>query len=179
MPKKTDRRTLIADTAIELIDRIGLASVTHRGIDQAADLPTGTTSNYFRTRSALFEAIVRRLLELQLAALDAEPGDLLDYLTRLAEAGDGPARNRYLARVELSLEAARNPELAALMRELRATSLQQVAVRVRASHPEATDEQIDAIGTVLTGISLDRIALGVPAMPTKDFLAAATQGFLG
>jgi DNA-binding transcriptional regulator YbjK len=186
VPRKSDRRDLLADTALRLIDDSGLAQVTHREIDKAAGVPDGTTSNYFRTRSALYEAIVRRLLDLQLADLDrlavtplpGSPAELLDLLAATVEAGDGTARNRYLARVELSLEAARNPELAALMREMRAAAFQVIARKARAVHPHATDEQLDALGSVLTGLSLDRITLGVPAMSPRDVLAAVIPALL-
>ncbi|MFC6900611.1 TetR/AcrR family transcriptional regulator [Nonomuraea dietziae] len=94
MPRKSDRRDLLADTALRLIDDSGLAQVTHRAIDKAAGVPDGTTSNYFRTRSALYEAIVRRLLDLQLADLDrlavtplpGSPAELLDLLAATVEA---------------------------------------------------------------------------------------------
>lgn len=138
-----ERRTLIADTAIDLVAAVGLRGLTHRAVDAAARLPAGSTSYYFRTRTALIGACYQRLAELDLADLDglAEPagGDGPD--------GDGPpaadreavatadreagadreavaaalaallhrwlttGRARQLARFELSLEAARTPEL--------------------------------------------------------------------
>ncbi|MGN9847594.1 TetR/AcrR family transcriptional regulator, partial [Nonomuraea sp. H19] len=163
----------LADTAMRLIDEVGLAGVTHRAIDAAAGVPVGTTSNYFRTRSALYEAISHRILDQQFAALQAAPAtppdreDLVDSLTAAIDDGSGPARNRYLARFELSLEAARNPRLAALMRELRAVTLRIRTAQIRAIHPAATDEQLDALGSLLTGVTFDRITLGVPGMDTR------------
>ncbi|WP_030730305.1 TetR/AcrR family transcriptional regulator [Streptomyces sp. NRRL S-237] len=135
-PPAADRRTLIADTAIDLVAAAGLRGLTHRAVDGAAGLPAGSTSYYFRTRTALIGACYARLAELDL-------GDVGDF-GEIGEIGDvggegppppGPApadretaaaalagllhrwltvgRARQLARFELSLEAARNPELEA------------------------------------------------------------------
>lgn len=115
----TGRRTLIADTAIDLVAAGGLRALTHRAVDAAAALPAGSTSYYFRTRTALISACYQRLAELDLADFDGEgppvpPPDreaaaaaLAGLLYRWLTTG----RARQLARFELSLEAARNPEL--------------------------------------------------------------------
>ncbi|MEU6778401.1 TetR family transcriptional regulator [Nonomuraea angiospora] len=183
MPRTSHRRDLLTDTALRLIDEIGLDEVTHRAIDAAAEVPPGTTSNYFRTRAALYEAIARRLLDHQLTDLAALPAvttheELVTALAATVEAGDGPARNRYLARIELSVAAARNPALAALMRDLRAATLRVLGHQIRAVYPKATDRQLHTLGSVLTGITLDRIALAVPGMDVREALSALTRGLL-
>ncbi|MBF6090460.1 TetR/AcrR family transcriptional regulator [Nocardia cyriacigeorgica] len=184
MPKRSERRVLLADTALALIDDYGLAQVTHRAIDAAAGVPIGTTSNYFPTRAALYEAIARRILDQQLEAeADTADGEataegVADYLAAAGDAGAGPARNRYLARFELSLEASRNADLAAVMRELRAVTVRRRAARIRAVYPEATEQQADAIASLLTGIAFDRLTLEVPAMDTAAIARAVLRGFL-
>ncbi|MFD5414028.1 TetR/AcrR family transcriptional regulator [Streptomyces nojiriensis] len=143
-PPAADRRTLIADTAIDLVAAAGLRGLTHRAVDGAAGLPAGSTSYYFRTRTALIGACYQRLAELDLGDL-GDVGDVGD-LAGIGDPGDpggaraseGPpappaadreaaaaalagllhrwltvGRARQLARFELSLEAARNPELEA------------------------------------------------------------------
>ena len=94
-------------------------------VDRAAGLPPGTTSAYFRTRQALLTALVRRLVELDQAELQAAgealptprtPGELTDALTdfialRLA----GPARTRTVARYICTVESVRHPELRAIL----------------------------------------------------------------
>lgn len=117
-----DRRTLLADTAIDLVAAGGLRALTHRAVDAAAGLPAGSTSYYFRTRTALIAACYQRLAELDLADLDDRDGGgppqpltdreaaaavLAGLLYRWLTVG----RARQLARFELSLEAARNPRL--------------------------------------------------------------------
>ncbi len=54
------RRELILDTAIGLLGDSGVHAVTHRAVDGAAGLAAGSTSNYFRSRDALLEAVVER-----------------------------------------------------------------------------------------------------------------------
>ncbi|MFE6834047.1 TetR/AcrR family transcriptional regulator [Streptomyces sp. NPDC057705] len=123
----TDRRTLIADTAIGLVAATGLRGLTHRAVDGAAGLPAGSTSYYFRTRTALIGACYQRLADLDLGDLDL--GDLDGESPSAPPVPDREAaavalagllhrwltvgRERQLARFELSLEAARNPALEA------------------------------------------------------------------
>lgn len=179
--------------AMRMIDEVGLAAVNHRAIDKTAGLPTGTTSNYFRTRAALYEAILRMMLNDQVKELDrfaasAPPrshDELVDLLAHIIEAGgdrsaaDGAtARNRYAARIKLSLEAADDPQLAAAMRQARAASLEALAAQVRAVHPAATDDQIDTLGSVITGLSMDRLTIGVPAGDLRAILAPLLHGLL-
>lgn len=64
----TPRRELTLATAVDVFARRGLHGLTHGGVDRAGELPSGTTSNYFRTRAALVQAVceevvARRLTE--------------------------------------------------------------------------------------------------------------------
>ena len=67
------RAELVADAAVTVLARDGMRGLTHRAVDAEARLPVGSTSNCFRSRSALLEAIVARLEELDLAALTSGP----------------------------------------------------------------------------------------------------------
>lgn len=60
-PRSTARRRLIADSAIGLIVSDGMRALTHRAVDAAAGIPSGSTSSYARTRSALLELVVDEL----------------------------------------------------------------------------------------------------------------------
>ncbi|MFE4258595.1 TetR/AcrR family transcriptional regulator [Streptomyces sp. NPDC056883] len=115
----SDRRTLIADSAIELVAAAGLRGLTHRAVDGTAGLPAGSTSYYFRTRTALIGACYARLAELDLDDFDGgAPPESTDRDAAAAAVAAvlyrwlTTGRSRQLARFELSLEAARNPELA-------------------------------------------------------------------
>lgn len=61
------RRTLIADSAIEIIARDGVCALTHRAVDREAGIPQGSTSYHARTRRALLEVVVGALAERTLA----------------------------------------------------------------------------------------------------------------
>ncbi|MFD3746862.1 TetR/AcrR family transcriptional regulator [Nocardia sp. NPDC058633] len=55
------KREQVLDAAIEVLGTGGSRALTHRAVDQAADLPPGSTSNYFRTREALLCGVAERL----------------------------------------------------------------------------------------------------------------------
>src|SRR5689334_13711377 len=66
-----DRRTSLLDAAVELVGTSGMRGLTHRAVDQAAGVPSGSTSNLFRTREALVAGIVERYVERErLMAID-------------------------------------------------------------------------------------------------------------
>ncbi|MEU2563875.1 TetR family transcriptional regulator C-terminal domain-containing protein [Streptomyces longispororuber] len=117
------RAELIADTALALLAERGMRGLTHRAVDEAAGLPTGSTSNHARTRLALLEAAVRRQAEREAAVL--APDELPDPAGDRASLVDGLAltlhrfltgeahRALLVSRYELALEATRRPELRA------------------------------------------------------------------
>lgn len=92
-------------------------------MDRAAEVPDGTTKNYFPTRDAVLRAVAERCLEQYLtltAQLAAGPGPadregLTALFRTLLENVAGPGRPRLLACLELQAEAARRPWLSALL----------------------------------------------------------------
>ncbi|MFF5159125.1 TetR/AcrR family transcriptional regulator [Streptomyces sp. NPDC000348] len=156
-----DRRDLIADAAIDTVATAGLRGLTHRAVDAAAGLPAGSTSYYFRTRSALISACYLRLAELSVADVDRweaehgrpDPDSAAEALAALLHHWLTVERNRQLARFELSLEATRRPELRA---DLRTAGL---AARSRAA-------------TLLAALGAPRPA------PAAELLVAWTDGLL-
>lgn len=122
------RRHQILDAAIEVLGAEGSRGLTHRAVDAAAGLPSGSTSNYFRTRLTLIQGVVSRMesldqqeWQLMTTATGASPAAAspsgLDALTQALSAfvshALGPARARTAARYVLFLEAAAQPELRA------------------------------------------------------------------
>jgi DNA-binding transcriptional regulator YbjK len=114
------RREELLDAAIGLVASAGLRGLTHRGVDAAAGLPEGSTSAYYRTRAALLDGVVTRLSERLGADVDAlaqeaarHPGDAqhaIDHTMKLLDRWlSDPAP--LAARLELTIEAARRPEL--------------------------------------------------------------------
>jgi DNA-binding transcriptional regulator YbjK len=67
------RAEVVADAAVTVLAREGVRGLTHRAVDAEAGLPDGSTSNCFRSRSALLKAVVARLEDLDLVALASGP----------------------------------------------------------------------------------------------------------
>ena len=107
-----DRRTELMDAALTVVADKGMKGLTHRAVDAAAQFPEGTTSNYYRSRAALVEAVLERLLELDAALLEEQgpagpPQDieeLADQLSRLVLALAGRQAGLTRARMALSLD---------------------------------------------------------------------------
>lgn len=104
-----DRRVRIAEAALELLAREGARGLTHRAVDSELGLPAGSTSYYYSTRATLLLAAAQRLMELDIADIEAiNPGR--EGVAELVERWLSPARRtRSLARLELLLTTARDP----------------------------------------------------------------------
>jgi DNA-binding transcriptional regulator YbjK len=116
-PSNERRRNELTDAAIDVVVREGLHGLSHRAVDEAANVPRGTTSNYFRSRDALLEATTRRLMELHFALMEehrAQTPDrqaLVESVSAALEQALTQYPGRYLAMLELALENARNPAM--------------------------------------------------------------------
>lgn len=102
-----DRRTVLADAGIDIVAERGLRGLTHRAVDAAAGVPEGSTSNHFRSRAALVEALAERIeaRELTVAASALTPTeDLGEALARVARfALELVVEHQDLVRVRLTL----------------------------------------------------------------------------
>ncbi|MFF3213184.1 TetR/AcrR family transcriptional regulator [Streptomyces sp. NPDC002886] len=184
----SDRRTLIADSAIDLVASAGLRGLTHRAVDGAAGLPAGSTSYYFRTRTALIGACYARLAELDLGDFDggaAVPPSPAPPSTAPSSPSPSPVspspspadrdavaaalaallyrwlttgRSRQLARFELSLEAARNPELATELHRAGQGSRARAAGILAALGAARPAESAELLVAWADGLLYDRLA---------------------
>jgi DNA-binding transcriptional regulator YbjK len=116
MPPGTRERAL--EAAVELLGTEGVRALTHVRVDQRAGLPTGSTSNWFRTRRALLVGVIdwiveRELEELDPAAVSTDQGldGFLDGLCGMVELQIEPHAVRTRARYALFLELAGDPEI--------------------------------------------------------------------
>lgn len=125
-PNPAERRRDLCDAAIQLLADDGAKGLSHLKVDRSAGVPDGTTSFYFRTRSALLRAVAERLAELDLAELQAvadspDPAAGDPAPSRLSQvviqAGNGPQLLRTRARYELTMQATRDPALAAILQQ--------------------------------------------------------------
>lgn len=125
-PNPAERRRDLCDTAIQLLADDGAKGLSHLKVDRTAGVPDGTTSFYFRTRSALLLAAAERLAELDLANLQAvadnsglrNDGAGPSLLSQVViQSGREPELSRTRARYELTMQAARDPALASTMQQ--------------------------------------------------------------
>ena len=125
-PNPAERRRDLCDAAIELLAADGAKGLSHLKVDRKAAVPDGTTSFYFRTRSALLRAVAERLAELDLERLQSiadsagRTGDnptpsLLSQV--VIQAGTEPQLSWTKARYELTMQAARDPAMAAILQQ--------------------------------------------------------------
>ncbi len=152
-PDPDRRRHEICDTTIQLLSEHGAKGVSHLRVDRRAGFPDGTTSFYFRTRSALLRAVAERVVELDLADLQSvadsapyRPGGSTASPLALLVLGGGtePRLSRTKARYELTMEATRDPAMAeTLQRGTDAlTGLHHDIVVQRMPHGDELDEAV-------------------------------------
>jgi DNA-binding transcriptional regulator YbjK len=115
----SNRRDALLDAAISLLGERGVHGLTHRAVDAAAELPSGSTANYFGTRDALLGAVVERVAdgeradweELWAERCPTTPAELAELLADVAHRMTGPQRGQTLARYAVLVEAAHRPQL--------------------------------------------------------------------
>lgn len=169
-PSSGSRRTLLADAALGVLADAGMRGLTHRAVDAAAGLPAGTTSAYFRTRSALLAALVRRLVErdqdeLRAAAARAPelrtPADLVQGLEALLAARTGgEGRRRSLARYACVLESVRDPELRDILVPRENPGRQAVRDFLAARGVADPEARTLTLLACVDGLVLDRVVAG-------------------
>ncbi|EQB10742.1 MULTISPECIES: TetR/AcrR family transcriptional regulator [Sphingobium] len=140
---RNDRREVIARAAIDTLAEKGARGLTHRAVDAAAGLPSSSTAYYCRTREALLELAMDAVLSADLAdSRERLRADGSVDFDKLFEHFTAPGnRTRALARVELFLEAARNPNFRDRLASYRAGLREIVSSRMAAHGTENADEK--------------------------------------
>ena len=181
----SSRAELVADTALALLAERGMRGLTHRAVDEAAGLPPGSTSNVARTRAALLELAVARLVELEAsragglvevaAASDlTDPDVLADLMAEFVHGLITVGRVATIARYELALEATRRPELRRVYDEAgRAYREGAVALLAAAGSPDPVQHG-QRLVAFLDGLVFDAIA-GAGPVPGRDELRSAVR----
>jgi AcrR family transcriptional regulator len=177
------RREELLDAAITVLGEGGIHALTHRAVDTAAGLPAGSTSNHFRSRDALLDAVVERFAardralweDIAVRLYPTTLQGLAQALTLAAQAATGPHRAVSLARYAILVEAALHPPIRA---QLTATGAWVNAwfmnwLRTAGS----TDPERDApiIMNHWTGLVLHQLAMPDPAFdPSEQITAIVT-----
>ena len=143
------RREQILDAAITLLGEQGMRALTHRAVDATAGLPTGSTSNYFRTSDALLTGVVERFAERERANWDnlaatMAPTNRAELIETMAGyVHDGVTRNRTL-------------------------TLSRYAILIEASHRPALRDQLTASGSRVNQWFLTWFRIAGTADPERD-----------
>ncbi|MFF5970247.1 TetR/AcrR family transcriptional regulator [Streptomyces sp. NPDC012769] len=179
---------MLADAALGVLADAGMRGLTHRAVDAAAGLPAGTTSAYFRTRSALLTGLVRRLVELDQAELTAAAertatlrtaDDLVQGLAALVAARTrGEGRRRSLARYACVLESVRDPELRDIL--VPRENPGREAVRSFLAARGVTDPEARTLTLLacVDGLVLDRVVAGEEAPSRGTEATEAIEGLV-
>ena len=179
------RMRLLLDSAVQVLAAHGLRGLTHRAVDAQAGLPQGSCSAYLRTRQALLTALatyvvtgVREEIAAMSLRLDGEP----DTERATVETGAMFAAwlnepNTLLARLELSLEATRSPELAAVFAEQRAALTDLVTDLIARSRPDVAAELADTLIAALDGVLIEGFRKSTKAQ-RDEFITRALRTLL-
>ena len=196
-PNPSERRRDLCDVAIQLLADDGAKGLSHLKVDRKAAVPDGTTSFYFRTRSALLLAVAERLAELDLANLqsvaDSADGSRAEQSPSLLsqvviQCGCEPELSRTRARYELTMQAARDPALAATLQhgtdaftKLHREILVQLMPRGAELEPAVIEDLSNVTLTFINGL-LVRLAHGDRLVDTAEqldgILSAIAAGIL-
>lgn len=184
-PNPDRRRRELCDAAIRLLADDGAKGVSHLKVDRKAGVADGTTSFYFRTRSALLQAVAARVAELDLKDLTAatrseahEPSGLATLVMRSAT---GARLVRTKARHELALQGARDPLVGEALRsysdEFR-DLIGAVVMRLQ-TEPDSTlaDRQAYVVMMFLGGV-MQAFASGDRSIRSAEELDALISGIV-
>jgi DNA-binding transcriptional regulator YbjK len=182
-PQNQRRREALADAAIAILGTSGTHALSHRAVDERAELPVGTAANYFPTRDELLEAAARRVFGLHIAAMEAADSEiagpvgsegLADLIGGSLYDSAARHRTRYLAIFELTLEATRRPALAEALSGMAAATLDLTVGQHRALGLGTSPAQVQALITLFSGVLLTLVA-APPEAVTPDATGALAR----
>jgi DNA-binding transcriptional regulator YbjK len=163
----TERRTEILDAALAVLAAQGMRGLTHRAVDAEAGIAAGSTSYYFRSRSALVAGCVERLLEFDVRvdapSVDAagrDPAAVAAVLAGIAVARVTTVRHLTVARYELMLAALRDPDLGAAIRGGGGTIRTLLAAALRPLGAIDPDASAGEVAAALEGMMFTALVMG-------------------
>ena len=156
-------KTRALDAAIDLLATEGLRALTHARVDERAGIPKGSTSNYFRTRTALLAGVATALVEHDLsqaadAFAPASAAELLDGLLGMFEYLTVVARPQTTARLVLFMEASHDAALREVLNRGRAAMEATVVTALARLGAKDPVTGAAAIAACSEGLILHRIA---------------------
>lgn len=179
--KKPDRRIDILNAVISLLADKGVAGLTHRAVDAAASIPQGSTTYYFPKKLDLLRAAASHLakelendcsaLQIGFAEVVAKQGleGAIDHVAQELIASSEQAKHLTLARIELTLAAARDPELEEMSQDLTKAAQRPLAFFLDLISEGNNEVPIGTFVGLIDGISLMH-ATGQGQKPTAEQL---------
>jgi DNA-binding transcriptional regulator YbjK len=179
-PELTPRRRELLEAAVHVVADEGLRGLTHRAVDRRAGLPEGTCSAYFRTRQALQVAVTQYVAAAMAADVDELAAELVECSGDEARAvGLTLAlferwldeREPLVAKLELSLEAPRNPAVAQALSASRTRLVGVVDGLLSPAARERGDARAEALVASFDGLLI--AALQKPQRERRGFLSGS------
>ena len=184
-----ERRTIILDAVIMLLAKAGVAGVTHRAADAAAGLPPGSSTYYFPKKADLLRSTALHLAaelekdcdELQIAFADvvAKQGltSAIEYVSRQLVASLEQAKYLQLARIELTLAAARSDELPGVAKRLSVAGRRPIEFFISLICDGQRETPIEECVGLIDGIALNYVT-GQGLQPTADQVATVLRSIV-
>ena len=176
------RRRQLLEAALHVIADHGLRGLTHRAVDRRAGLPEGSCSAYWRTRAALQAALTEYVAGALLADVD-ELGERLRDDCEDDQESVAAALSLFLrwldqrellvARLELSMAATRDPDLAALLADHRARLIALVEGIMATAGKGHVRDRAETLVASYDGVLL--AAMLHPAAERPAFLARSLE----
>lgn len=166
--RTTERREALLTSAIDLLADGGVAAITHRSVETAADVPHGSVTYWFGSREGLIDAVVDRLC----AESEAQTGAIAAGLEQTFASGERPdpaaiaaafaayvdgSRRHQQARLELEIAGGRDERIGRRMTEAAEVfwrMCEPIAVALGSEDPPADAR---ALASMLDGMLIDRI----------------------
>ncbi|MET8762376.1 TetR family transcriptional regulator [Lentzea sp. NPDC004782] len=168
--------------AVELLGTEGLRGLTHARVDDRADLPKGSTSNYFRSRAALLDGVVDWMVRSETPQVEAtfkpaSPEELIDQLCHIYGFMTGPNAVMVKARMVLWVEAATNPQVRRALLRGRAAMTSMLVPALASLGVRDPLAASDAIGMCVQGLFLQQFARD-EAIDPRPLLEIIVRGAL-
>jgi AcrR family transcriptional regulator len=174
----SSRRDEILDAAITLLGTQGARGLTHRAVDNAAGRAPGSTSNYFRTSEALFDAVVERFAqrerenfeEIALSMSPTTPAELAAAMAVFVRESVDTQRTLTLARYAVLVEAAVRPSLRSQLQATGARVNQYFTNWLRIVGTPDPSRAMPIVANYIVGLVLHQLSYPDPAFDPEPGL---------
>jgi DNA-binding transcriptional regulator YbjK len=176
------RMELLLRAALQVVAEHGLRGLTHRAVDRQAGLPEGSCSAYLRTRKALVLALTDYVAHQIRADVEDLAGDLATCALQDEQAiervttffmGWLEQPELLVARMELTLESARDAQLATVLQGCRQGLVDLVEQILTARGKDHSDALAQTLVTSFDGVLLG--ALPRPVESRQPFVRQSIE----